>query len=105
MLSDQRATRRLRDSTLIQRVERGGGVRVHWAAQASSLAVYVDDDGPGVADTANLFVPSFTTKDGGSGIGLVLARQIAQAHGGVVQLATRSDGSGARALVSLSMQR
>jgi nitrogen fixation/metabolism regulation signal transduction histidine kinase len=85
-------------------LERGGGVRVHWAPQGSELELYVDDDGPGVADTANLFVPFFTTKSGGSGIGLVLARQIAQAHGGDVQLATRPDGSGARAVVSVALQ-
>jgi len=60
----------------------------------------VDDDGPGLADTANLFVPFFTTKPAGSGIGLVLARQIAEAHGGSVVLRNRDEG-GCRAVVVL----
>jgi two-component system, NtrC family, nitrogen regulation sensor histidine kinase NtrY len=86
-------------------LERGGGVRVHWKVTAHELELNVDDDGPGVADTANLFVPFFTTKTGGSGIGLVLARQIAEGHGGTVRLSTRSDQSGARAVVILPLAR
>ena len=86
-------------------LERAGGVRVHWDVTADELQLNVDDDGPGVADTANLFVPFFTTKSGGSGIGLVLARQIAEGHGGPVRLSTRADGSGARAVVTLPLRR
>jgi signal transduction histidine kinase len=84
-------------------LERAGGVRMHWKVSQQVLELNVDDDGPGVAETANLFVPFFTTKAGGSGIGLVLARQIAEAHGGEVRLSTRSDGSGARAVVTLPL--
>jgi len=58
------------------------------------LAFEVLDAGPGVANPDNLFVPFFTTKPGGSGIGLVLARQVAEAHGGFVNLANREDGPG-----------
>lgn len=86
-------------------LERGGGVRVHWSVAGEQLELDVDDDGAGVADTANLFVPFFTTKVGGSGIGLVLARQIAEAHGGSVRLSNRSSGSGARAAVLLPITR
>ena len=66
------------------------------------LWVTVEDDGPGLAATANLFVPFYSTKPEGSGIGLALARQIAEAHGGTVTLANRDDGArGCRATVTL----
>ena len=55
------------------------------------LEVWVEDEGPGLQNTANLFVPFFTTKPGGSGIGLVLSRQIAEAHGGSLRLENRAD--------------
>jgi len=59
--------------------------------------VRVQDAGPGLADTANLFVPFFTTKPNGSGIGLVLSRQIAEAHGGTLVLRNRTDARGCEA--------
>jgi two-component system, NtrC family, nitrogen regulation sensor histidine kinase NtrY len=82
--------------------ETTGGVRVTWRAErGGAIAIVVEDDGPGVADTANLFVPFFTTKPHGSGIGLVLARQIAEAHGGSLVLRSREPGPGAEAIVTL----
>ena len=54
----------------------------------------IQDEGPGLSNTANLFVPFFTTKPGGSGIGLVLSRQIAEAHGGSLDLRNRTNGPG-----------
>ena len=79
----------------------GGGVRIYWAVTAGSVAIVVEDDGPGVADTSNLFVPFFTTKAHGSGIGLVLARQIAEAHGGSLVVRNRKTGRGAEAVITL----
>ncbi len=70
----------------------GAGVVVSWGVAGGTLELVVLDDGPGLAETANLFVPFFTTKPNGSGIGLVLSRQIAEAHGGVLSLANREDG-------------
>ncbi len=64
------------------------------------LTLRVEDDGPGVSGTTNLFVPFFTTKPSGSGIGLFLSRQIAEAHGGTLTLTNRAEG-GAVAVLSL----
>jgi nitrogen fixation/metabolism regulation signal transduction histidine kinase len=81
--------------------ETGGGVRVGWqklpAASPPTLELWVEDEGPGLSNTGNLFVPFFTTKPGGSGIGLVLSRQIAEAHGGSLVLENREDRTGCRA--------
>jgi PAS domain S-box-containing protein len=80
----------------------GGGVRVRWRARAGKLHLLVEDQGPGLADTTNLFVPFYTTKPGGSGIGLVLSRQIAEGHGGTLELESRPKG-GARARLVLPL--
>jgi two-component system nitrogen regulation sensor histidine kinase NtrY len=64
----------------------------------------VDDEGPGLSNTGNLFVPFFTTKPGGSGIGLVLSRQIAEAHGGSLMLENREDRTGCRASLRVPVQ-
>ena len=80
-----------------------GGVRLSWSLAekpTAAVEIHVDDDGPGLPPTANLFVPFFTTKPGGSGIGLVLCRQIAEAHGGTLSLANRPEG-GCRATLRL----
>jgi len=82
-------------------LETGGAVAVSWKRHGARLEVSVEDEGPGLANTANLFVPFFTTKPGGSGIGLVLSRQIAEAHGGSLELRNREDGRGCEARLVL----
>jgi two-component system, NtrC family, nitrogen regulation sensor histidine kinase NtrY len=82
-------------------LETGGGVRVGWQREGSSLEVWVQDDGPGIPSPANLFVPFFTTKQGGSGIGLVLCRQIAEAHAGTLSLENRDGVKGSEARLRL----
>jgi two-component system, NtrC family, nitrogen regulation sensor histidine kinase NtrY len=86
-------------------LETGGGVRVGWKARDGRLDLRVEDEGPGIADRSNLFVPFFTTKKQGSGVGLILARQIAEAHGGTFTLANRTPGPGCVARLSLPMGR
>ena len=82
-------------------LETGGSVTVSWKRQGAQLEVSIQDEGPGLSNTANLFVPFFTTKPGGSGIGLVLSRQIAEAHGGSLDLRNREQGSGCEARLIL----
>ena len=83
--------------------ENGGGASVGWSRQDSYLNVWVADEGPGISNTANLFVPFFTTKQGGTGIGLVLSRQIAEAHGGTLTLENRRDAKGCEARLRLPL--
>jgi nitrogen fixation/metabolism regulation signal transduction histidine kinase len=84
-------------------LETGGGVTIGWTAAKGEVEIYVDDEGPGLSETTNLFVPFFTTKRDGSGIGLVLSRQIAEAHGGTLRLANREGAPGCRASVRLPL--
>ncbi len=78
-------------------------VTIRWLTRGGMLHILIEDNGPGLADTGNLFVPFFTTKPGGSGIGLVLARQIAEGHGGTLELESRSEGRGARARITIPL--
>ncbi len=77
------------------------GVRLSWSQAGGHLDIVVEDDGPGIAQATNLFVPFFTTKPEGSGIGLVLCRQIAENHGGALTLANRENASGCLATLRL----
>src|SRR5467141_4025888 len=82
-------------------LETQGNVAIGWREKEGCVEILVQDDGPGIMNPANLFVPFFTTKPDGSGIGLPLSRQIAEAHGGSLVLLNRDDGRGAQALLRL----
>jgi signal transduction histidine kinase len=71
----------------------GGRVFVRHEQLPGIVIISIRDEGPGLSNTANLFVPFFTTKRGGSGIGLVLSRQIAEAHNGTLTLRNANDGA------------
>lgn len=85
--------------------ETNGRVQVTWRARGAELEVTVTDEGPGLQAGTNLFVPFFTTKPQGTGIGLVLSRQIAEAHGGAVTVENRADRSGCFATLRLPVGR
>jgi len=79
----------------------GSSVEVGWERSEGWLDVYVRDEGPGLPNSTNLFVPFFTTKPNGSGIGLALSRQIAEGHGGTVTLSNRAGEKGCEARLRL----
>ncbi|MGQ0703100.1 MAG: sensor histidine kinase [Gemmatimonadales bacterium] len=84
--------------------ETGGAVEMTWVNRDGEVAIEVRDEGPGIPSPGNLFVPFFTTKPKGSGIGLVFCRQVIEAHGGTLTLENRTDRKGAMARVRLPIQ-
>lgn len=84
-------------------LETSGSVTAGWRRENSTIVVWVRDEGPGLPDTANLFVPFFTTKPNGSGIGLTLSRQIAEVHGGTLTLRNRRSTRGSEAVLRLPL--
>jgi two-component system nitrogen regulation sensor histidine kinase NtrY len=86
-------------------LETGGKVSIGWKRLGDWFELNVEDEGKGLPDTSNLFVPFFTTKPSGSGIGLALSRQIAEAHGGTISLENRVSAPGCRATLRLPMMQ
>lgn len=84
-------------------LETSGDVEVGWTKSNNHVEIWVEDEGPGLASSDNLFVPFFTTKQGGTGIGLVLCRQIAEAHGGILTIENKGNSSGCRATLRLPL--
>ncbi len=84
-------------------LETSGAVDVGWQANGETLEIFVADEGPGLSNPGNVFTPFFTTKPGGSGIGLVLSREIAEAHGGSLSLENRRPGPGVEARLRLPL--
>ncbi len=78
-------------------------VRATWRTEGANVLVIFEDSGLGIANAENLFVPFYTTKPAGSGVGLALAQQIARAHGGEITLANRDEAPGARAIIRLPL--
>lgn len=82
-------------------LDTAGRVEVTWVDRGATVEVIVRDEGPGLATTTNLFVPFYTTKASGSGIGLVFSRQVAEAHGGHLVIENRTDRKGCQARLIL----
>ena len=86
--------------------ENGGGepgtpeIVIRWEATSKEVVVTIADNGPGLLNPSNVFTPFYTTKPSGSGIGLVLSRQIVEAHGGTIELANRSDRQGCQVKIA-----
>jgi two-component system, NtrC family, nitrogen regulation sensor histidine kinase NtrY len=75
-----------------------------WNAAGEEMTISIEDDGPGLMNPSNTFVPFYTTKPAGSGIGLVLSRQIAEAHGGSLELSNRTDRQGCMVRIILPLK-
>jgi two-component system nitrogen regulation sensor histidine kinase NtrY len=89
------------EASLQNRPAGDGQVSIGWRVDADRIEIHVDDDGPGLSGGTDVFVPFFTTKDHGSGIGLTLSRQIAEAHGGSLTLENHAGQPGCRATLRL----
>lgn len=85
-------------------LETRGGVGIGWQVNGGWIEVRIEDEGQGISNPENLFVPFYTTKPDGTGIGLALSRQIAEAHGGALTLENRQPGPGCEALLRLPLQ-
>jgi nitrogen fixation/metabolism regulation signal transduction histidine kinase len=78
-------------------------VTVFWTVHGKDVEIYIRDEGVGLTETENLFVPFYTTKETGSGIGLLLSRQIIEAHQGTLMLRNRTERSGCEVVAKLPM--
>ena len=81
--------------------ESGPQVVFSWKLTDKDVILTIEDSGPGLMNPSNVFVPFYTTKPGGSGIGLLLSRQISEAHGGSLELANRLGQRGCAVKVTL----
>jgi len=79
-------------------------ITLSWAIRSDELVIRIEDNGPGLMNPTNAFVPFYTTKPTGSGIGLVLSRQIAEAHGGSLELQNRPDSHGCVVIIALPVK-
>jgi two-component system, NtrC family, nitrogen regulation sensor histidine kinase NtrY len=76
-------------------------VVVRWETGDQDVTLTIEDNGPGLLNPGNVFTPFYTTKPNGSGVGLVLSRQIAEAHGGRIEIANRPQRRGCSVKVVL----
>jgi len=82
----------------LENPSRPPSVSMSWALEGSAAVIRIRDSGLGIANPGNLFVPFYTTKQHGTGIGLALVKQIAEAHNGSVSLYNHAGGGAEAAL-------
>ena len=92
------------EASLESKPNADGQVLIGWHVDGEQLEVWVEDDGPGLDEAKDAFVPFYTTKPHGSGIGLALSRQIAEFHGGFLTVENHRDRPGCRACLRLPIQ-
>ncbi|HEV2402058.1 MAG TPA: ATP-binding protein [Candidatus Sulfotelmatobacter sp.] len=90
------------NSTTMPSPEQRNGVVVRWSANPAQVTLEIEDSGPGLLNPSNLFTPFYTTKPTGSGVGLVLCRQIAEAHRGNIEVGNRRDARGCLVKITLA---
>ncbi|WP_245875047.1 sensor histidine kinase [Pseudomonas frederiksbergensis] len=79
-------------------------IDIEWAEEKGRLLITILDRGVGLTNPKNLFVPFYTTKPNGTGIGLILCRQIAESHGGYLSLENRYEQTGCKVTINLPLQ-
>jgi nitrogen fixation/metabolism regulation signal transduction histidine kinase len=79
-------------------------VLLSWVSKGEQVVIAIEDNGAGLMNPSNAFVPFYTTKPNGSGIGLVLSRQIAEAHGGSLELSNRTGERGCKVKITLPLR-
>lgn len=77
------------------------GAWISWTSKPSGFEIHISDAGGGIQSIENLFTPFFTTKKSGTGIGLIISRQIIESHNGQLALTNRQDSQGCLAVISL----
>jgi nitrogen fixation/metabolism regulation signal transduction histidine kinase len=78
-----------------------GVIAIDWTMRNQRLVIKITDEGSGIANPDNLFVPLYTTKEHGSGLGLVLCRQVVEAHDGNFTISNRADARGCEVMIEL----
>jgi len=87
----------------VNSTNKNGKIEVSWNLNKDRFQLMIGDQGAGISNESNLFVPFYTTKKQGSGIGLVLCRQILEVHDGKLSLKNKTNETGCIATIDLPL--